>query len=290
MSFVGKILVVFQLVLSVIFMAFAGAVYTAHMNWRDEAAKQKKLVAEKTTALSNRETELQNVRTELTAKLTAAIQNAEQIEATRKGLAQQVETLKKETGNLQVARQTASTQALIAGQDAIARKAEADNERAINHELTQKRDEEYAERIKLEDKNRALEIAHDVDVQKNRDLLGRVALMQQALAANGIAADVTELANKNVPPPAVDFKITEIQRSKKQGSNELVAISGGSDDGLKRGHELTAYRSGLNGGPKAKFLARIRIVETTPDASVGEVIESSRNGVIQKGDNVTTKL
>jgi phosphomethylpyrimidine synthase len=32
------------------------------------------------------------------------------------------------------------------------------------------------------------------------------------------------------------------------------------------------------------------IVNTTPDKSVGEVIESTRNGVIQKGDNVTTKL
>ena len=34
MSFVGKILVVVQLVLSVLFMAFAGAVQSAHVNWR----------------------------------------------------------------------------------------------------------------------------------------------------------------------------------------------------------------------------------------------------------------
>ena len=34
----------------------------------------------------------------------------------------------------------------------------------------------------------------------------------------------------------------------------------------------------------------IVIINTTPDKSVGEVIENTRNGVIQKGDNVTTKL
>jgi hypothetical protein len=32
------------------------------------------------------------------------------------------------------------------------------------------------------------------------------------------------------------------------------------------------------------------VVRAEPDRAVGRVIESSRNGVIQKGDNVTTKL
>ena len=37
MTFVGKILVVFQLVLSICFMAFAGAVFTAQTNWKVKA-------------------------------------------------------------------------------------------------------------------------------------------------------------------------------------------------------------------------------------------------------------
>jgi hypothetical protein len=289
MSFVGKILIVFQVVLSVIFMAFAGAVYTAHMNWRDYAGSQKKLLADKTREFNDKSTELETTKMALAAKLTAAEQKAAELDATRKGLAQDVERLKKESGDLQVARKTASEQSLIAGQDSKSRKTEADNLRALNHELTSKRDAEYNERIKLEDANHALEIALESAVQKNKDLLGRIALLQQALEANGISSDVTELATKNAPPPVVDGKITEIRRPKKQGSNELVAISLGSDDGLKRGHELTAFRASVPGSGQAKFLAQIRIVETTPDASVGEVIERSRNGVIQKGDNVTTK-
>ena len=39
MSFVGKILVVVQLVLSVLFMSFAAAVNSAHVNWRKETIK-----------------------------------------------------------------------------------------------------------------------------------------------------------------------------------------------------------------------------------------------------------
>src|SRR5262245_57120932 len=101
MSFVGKILIVFQVVLSVIFMAFAGAVYTAHMNWRANAATLKTQLATKTSELNNKETELQTAKTELSAKLTAANQRADEIDATRKGLAQDVERLKKLTADLQ---------------------------------------------------------------------------------------------------------------------------------------------------------------------------------------------
>ena len=44
MSFVGKILVVVQLVLSVLFMALAGAVFSVHQNWKDKYDKQVILV------------------------------------------------------------------------------------------------------------------------------------------------------------------------------------------------------------------------------------------------------
>ncbi|MFN0053354.1 MAG: hypothetical protein ACKV0T_14315 [Planctomycetales bacterium] len=69
-----------------------------------------------------------------------------------------------------------------------------------------------------------------------------------------------------------------------------MEVSLGSDDGLKPGHEMTVYRSGLKGNQRSKYLARIKIVKSTPDKAVGQVIESSRNGLIQKGDYVTTKF
>ena len=76
----------------------------------------------------------------------------------------------------------------------------------------------------------------------------------------------------------------------KDAGAELVEISLGSDQGLKKGHEMTVYRSGLNKGANGKYLAKIVIVNTYPDKAVGRVIEGSRNGVIQKGDNVSTRF
>ena len=127
-------------------------------------------------------------------------------------------------------------------------------------------------------------------VAKNKDLLGRVSILQQALEANGITADPTELAGRASPPPRIDGVILDSRPPQRQGASELVEISLGSDDGLKKGHEMSIYRAGSKGGPQPRFLGKIVIVKTEPDKAVGQVIEGSRNGVIQKGDNVTTKL
>ena len=39
-----------------------------------------------------------------------------------------------------------------------------------------------------------------------------------------------------------------------------------------------------------KDLGKIRVVETWPDKAVCEVVNKTKNGIIQRGDNVTTKL
>ncbi|MFN0053355.1 MAG: hypothetical protein ACKV0T_14320 [Planctomycetales bacterium] len=206
MSFVGKILVVIQVVLSVVFMAFAGAVYTAHMNWRDTANKLKgdltKAENEKTTLRGQMDT-LNNT---LTAKLTTAEQLASEREAKVKGLQQEVNRLQTDTGDLQIARKTAIDQAKIATEESQARKLESLGLRKQNHELTGKRDSEFAERVKLEDTIRTLQIELETATGKNKDLLGKVAVLQQALEAAGLSSDVTQLATKNSPPPPLREK------------------------------------------------------------------------------------
>ena len=60
----------------------------------------------------------------------------------------------------------------------------------------------------------------------------------------------------------------------------------GSDDGLQNGHELDVYRG-------AKYLGRVRIVETRPDRAVASVLKEFKEvaqDFIRKGDRVATKL
>ena len=71
MTFLGKVLVVVQLVLSVMFMAFAGAVFTAQKNWRDDATKSKQsLVAAQSKATAGRtamQSQIDTIQKDLTA-------------------------------------------------------------------------------------------------------------------------------------------------------------------------------------------------------------------------------
>src|SRR5436190_13239674 len=134
MHFVGKILVVLLLILSVLFMAFAGAVYNAHLNWRDEAGKQKKLVADRTKERDDTQAEMQRVKNEMDQKVNLADQNAANVDAVNRGLMATVAKLQKDNGELNVARKTAAEQAMIAEEEALARRDEAQNLRKINHD------------------------------------------------------------------------------------------------------------------------------------------------------------
>jgi len=65
----------------------------------------------------------------------------------------------------------------------------------------------------------------------------------------------------------------------------------GSDDGLSKGHQLFVYRFGtIENGNRPKYLGKIELVYVDPDKAVGTVIDAAKNGVIEKGDHVNSKL
>lgn len=82
-------------------------------------------------------------------------------------------------------------------------------------------------------------------------------------------------ADDNAPLPKVRGEVTTI------GSNGLVEISLGSDDGLRAGHELDVFR-------RTTYMGRIKVLKTTPDRAVGGVFKEPKEGKIEKGDRVTT--
>jgi hypothetical protein len=290
MHFVGKILVILLLVLSVLFLSFAAAVYNTHMSWRDAYTKQKAAVDKSNKEKTDTLAEFDRFKNEMTEKLKVADNHAGEVDATNKALQAELAQVKKQRDENAIAQKASAELAEISGQEAMARRDEADILRELNHSQAGKLNENLETITKLEDQVHNSGLALGTAVAKNKDLVGRVSILQQALEANGITADPTELAGRASPPPRVDGVILDSRPPQRQGASELVEISLGSDDGLKKGHEMSIYRPGLKGGAQARFLAKIVIVKTEPDKAVGQVIEGSRNGVIQKGDNVTTKL
>src|SRR5579872_3532570 len=140
MHFVGKILVVLVLVLSILFMAFAGLVFNQRENWRLKTIDTKKELDRKQADLAKAQQDFQNFKDEMEAKIKAADDKARTSDAQNQGLMAEVARLKKENGDLQLARKTAAEQASVAGDETAARVEEATNLRTLNHLLHLARD------------------------------------------------------------------------------------------------------------------------------------------------------
>ncbi|MBA4029684.1 MAG: hypothetical protein C0478_02045 [Planctomyces sp.] len=282
MTFVGKILVVLHLVLAVVFMAFAGAIFTAQANWRlakENTQKQldaaKRELGEKTTALTQaadtaakNETELQGQVTQLTGEKNALTLRNTSLEA--------------EAARLKALANTEQKVAGLSTSEAEQRLLEAQLQRARNLELEASRNELITANNKLSDEIFSAKVKLDALVAKHEESLREIATMKSYLASKDLPTDTKSMVVSTTPPPPVTGVVMDL-RPARPGSSETVEISLGSDDGLTKGHILTIYRAD-------RYLGKVRLNFITPDRAVGEVVERTKNSVIQRGDNVTTRL
>jgi len=288
MSNVGKLLVFLQLGLSIVFAAMAGAVYTAHTNWKVTADKYKADVAAKDSALSQAISNAEMEKSDLTTRLNAEKDQRLKVEAELQTAQVQVAALQKDKNDLQSQNASQTALAETKASEAGYRNEEALKQRQINsdvnkrldeaqHELRTTKDELFATRTDLTDLQ-----------EKHTALLQDKANLEKTLASANINFNPRTVAKLQSPPPVVDGVIQEVQND-RTGRPNMMVISVGADDGLIVGHELDAFRTGVD-GRRAQYLGRVRVVSTTPDQAVCEVVQMAKNGIIEKGDNVTTKL
>ncbi len=102
MNFIGKIFVVLIFAMSLVFMAFAVAVYGTHQNWKEKAAAEAARVQTLQGTLEEREAEKKKLEAELNNELNARTQALAKLEAERLELATAREELVKERDALLV--------------------------------------------------------------------------------------------------------------------------------------------------------------------------------------------
>jgi len=285
MTTVGKILIVLQVVLSLLFMGFAGAVFTVQTKWREVAAQHEDAAKKATNELRNREEEFEKEKTEMVAQLKTQTDRAAQFEAQATGLKQENAAVTGQLASVRTELENAQALAKIAGEEARARRDEAMSLRTANESLHQSRSE-------LIDKVRALsdETFNSSLVQKSlnlkhTELLDKYATLETIARKNGFDLDPKTYEKMQAPPPEVHGFVDSTKKAPRHGT-DLVQVTIGSDDGLAKGHLLYVYST----GDRPKYLGKIRVEYLEPDMAVGVVIDKAKNGVIQKGDNVTSKL
>ena len=288
MTFVGKMLIVLQLVLSLLFMAFAGAVSTVEKNWKQESSDiqdELKVEQDSHAAKSNAFNDYKNSATASIADLDTLSKKRLSDFNREKNRA---DNLQQQLNNLKTAHDTQRTAAQLEGDEAKFRRDEAVEQRQVNKAL-------HGNLVESVRTNRGLEdIIFDLRLQlgerEQRHLVILDELKTVRLQARRKGGGLGALPSEDItPPPPLDGKVVS---SRLGIGNRIlyVEVSVGGDDGIKEGQQLTVYRPGNGKNQRTKYLGQIRIIQVFADKAVGTVQEKAKNGVITKGDNVTSKL
>jgi cell division protein FtsB len=282
MNWLGKVFVVLILIMSLVFMGLAMAVYATHKNWKeviegapgspglrtrlDQAQQEnQKLVAER-----NRKVE------ELEGEKDAALRQVAQLESERTGLVTRNQSIQAENDKLtqDIAQATAAVSATQANNDKLA--AEVTNLRQQIRTAQQARDAAFRETLESTEKLHQLIGQYETAQEHLQQLTQQVAGMKTVMQAN----DIDPKTDPSGVVPTVDGVVSQVRRVP---GDQLVEVTIGGDDGLKEGDTLIVYRGN-------RYLGRLAILETSPDKSVGRVERRYQQGQIQEGDRVATRL
>jgi len=288
MSYVGKILVIVQVVLSLLFMTFAGGVFAVHQNWKNKYEASQKTVATTEKDLKQAREDAVNAQREFETKLSEQSQNAQKFQAEAVGLKATVEDLKKQNALLQTQRATQTGLAESKANEARFRQEEAEKQRIENEKLQTRINELSAESRELKDQIFTKDVAYKTLNSAYEKGLSQLAYLKEIVSKHGLETNPEVVEKMKAPAPPVEGLVTHLRKN-KANRVQFVEISIGSDDGLVKGNELDVVRV-YDKENKSEWLGRIRVADLGPDWAVGEVILPSKNGIIQEGDNVTTKL
>jgi hypothetical protein len=288
MSFVGKMLIVLQVVLSVVFMAFAGAVYTAQTNWKQQHDSLQSQVNQLQTTISDNQAAAERQVTELTKQRDDAVIRADAADGKYAQLDAQYRNELQKNNRLELELKAQTGLADAKSNEASFRDEEAQRQRIAYQTLRTQLNEMAAELRTIEDELFAERIERQALAERHDNLLAENGDLRKILRLNDLSADSSAYASLAEPPPPVDGLVVGTKKD-RTNRTEFVEVSIGSDDGLSMNNELDVFRAVASGG-KTQYLGRIRIVYLTPDRAVGRVIETAKNGIIERGDNVTTKL
>lgn len=321
MTFVGKVLVVVQLVLSLLFMAFAGAVFTVQSNWKAEYEKSvvesegltKRVEADRAVFDKLKDdvkkvifgdkanvTEIDDLIKGEHPALTetggrSVMEFLAIVKAERDSRTLELATAVKDVEGKAKSLERVEANARILTDEVNARRGEADKSRVVITELHKKQDV-LVSSLKIKDDQllaqerqiSQLDLLVKGAQESLLDLQETNTKLMAVIEKENIDPEEV-LASSDVLPPAPEVGGL-VLASRKVKQSQFVEISIGSDDGLVKGHKLYVFRTAENNGGRPKYLGRIQLMLVTPDRAVGTVVEPAKNGIITREDHVTTKL
>lgn len=282
MNAVGKMLVVLQLCLSLLFVCFAGATYSLQDTWKEKA----EAAEAKAASLTRNQADVLAEKDRLVSEAELRVSQAEEAQATAeeklRAAEQSAEAADRLLAEVRQARDKAIAENERSSAEADARLAETVAHRQEIEKLQVRLAEQLAAiREKDSEILDLTNLVNDYRISEEQHVANEVR-MTALLRANNI--DPNDRVPGFVPEPVekVDgYVLAKLQsRSRTQ---EFARITLGSDDRIQEGMTVYVFRDD-------EFVCDMRIADVDPDTSVGIVVPGSRRSNIEEGDRVTTRL
>lgn len=285
MNLLGKILTVLIFVMALVCMGFIVAVYSTHVNWRERVLVDQPGKLSLKSELQNQKTrneelsdQKDKIEAQLQAEKNAARQALAKLQTENDEQKQQLAGAEEELKQLRESQRQAvaameATQATLASL-----RKEVDTLRTEIRDVQTDRDGRFGEVVALTD-----------DLHQSVNELKRLKSRQVTLAMD--LAKAKEVLDKHglVPEPSryadIAPRVDGIVLAGTDG--DVIEVSLGSDDGLRKGHQLEVFR--IQDGT-SKYLGRVEVLKTAVDKSACKIIPAFRKGVIQRGDRVASQL
>ena len=286
MNLIGKIFVVLIFVMSLVFMSFAVAMYSAHKNWREYVMNDQ---PDKPLGLIKKFENEQKHNEELKTQLDTLTKDRDEAKKAQEQaltkLQTELETATGEKKKLQVdyaALQKSTSESVAAMSttqtNSTKFREEVDKLRGQILEAWKDRDAFFKDvERKTDELNQALSDKEQLR-KRTDDLAKDLAKAKEALRWYNINENSDY---KSKVPPKVDGIVTDAP------GEGLVVISIGSDSGLRVGHHLEVIRST---GGASTYVGRIEVIKTTPDKSVCKIDPTYQKSTMMKGDRVASKI
>ena len=282
MTLFGKILIGLILTLSLVFASLSAAVYSAQSDYVRQLEAVRGDLAAARTAAEDADKKLRDAETTFAAQLADVTEQRDTSRSEARDLTNRIGLLEEELASTRTLLGSQTALAEIAKTDADARRQEVLAGRERNALLADKYVAAEKQIAGLTDEVFGLTVATEQMAEKNNALLDEVGGLREQLRGQGIVPDPVGGADE--PAPDVRGKVLAVRDGGSSGT--LVAISLGSDDGLRKDDVLQVVRTGDGG----KYVGKIQLRELAPDVAYGRLITRSKTATIQKGDDVQTRL
>lgn len=271
MNLAGKILTFLILFLSIAFLVLAVMVGATHQEWKKIATENKQKVTQARTILDSYKGKQEEIKQTLDSE---RVSRRLQLSQLNGRLIQAESALDLKTSELQKELEVSAT-----NQEALniaeKRMAELDtqitNLRTNNQGLSDNVAVQRKKVVNLTNQVYSLEgQVKDLEIAR-MNLFEDVAARTKVMDALGISKD--ELTD-HIPP--------EVEGVVLRTKDNLIAISVGSDDGIRSGHEFDIFRGD-------RYVGKAAVVTTRDNISSARLITEFQRTPVAEGDYVTTK-